>query len=118
MKRFLVLPTIALFAFLLSCKGGEDNVQVPEGIIPPDSLVYVLTDFHLAEAALAEKKVLQQNTEQYSSLYYALLFKKHNITRTQFDESMEFYSAHPKLYRETYDKVLEELSRLQAEAMQ
>lgn len=118
MKHVGSLVLVLFAALFFSCKGGEDNVKVPAGIIPPDTLVLVLTDFHLAEAALAEKKVQQQNTVAYSSLYYALLFQKYAISYHRFNASMEFYSAHPKLYRETYDKVLEELSRLQAEAMQ
>lgn len=102
---------------LFSCKGGEDNVVVPSGIIPPDTMVFVLVDFHLAEAAVMEQQLQNKDPRQYTQYYYQSIFEKHHINRKRFDEAMVFYSSHPKLYRETYDKVIEELSRLQTESM-
>lgn len=117
MKKYLfIISAISLF-ILVSCKGGEDNVIIPSGIIPPDTMVYVLADFHLAEAAIMEKQLQQKDTKQYTNYYYAILFEKYKINHKQFNEAIVFYSSHPKLYREIYDKVLEELSRIQAESM-
>lgn len=118
MKRNYYFVAVVALLFFLSCRGGEDNVIVPSGIIPPDTLVFVLADFHLVEAAVLEKQLQKADTDPYANYYYQAIFDKYKINRKRFNEAMVFYSSHPKLYRETYDKVLEELSRMQTESMQ
>jgi len=115
-RRFIFI--FILSACLFSCKGSEDNVNIPSGIIPPDSLVGIFVDFHLAEAALMDKQQYHKIPEDYAVYYYTYIMKKHNIDRNSFDKSMRFYSYHPKLLREVYEDVISELSTNQGRSMQ
>ncbi len=112
--KYLILAS----AFLLSCKGGEDYVEAPEGIIPSDSMVGILVDFHLAEGALLDMQQRNRPTAQAGVAYFQWIFEKHHINRKRMSEAMEFYSSHPRLYSKIYDQVLAELSRIQGESMQ
>jgi len=42
------------------------------------------------------------------------VLKKHQVTKPQYDSSFVFYTQHPKLLSDVYEKVLNELSKLQA----
>jgi hypothetical protein len=113
---YLLLPLILLA--LVACEGGEEYVTAPPGIIPEDSMVNILVDFHLVEGALLDKQQQNEPTVPAVAEYYDLIYSKHNISRKRFDEAVDFYSYHPRLYTKIYDKVLAELSRLQGESMQ
>jgi len=106
------------FLLMTACSGGEDDVSVPSGIIPPDTMKPLLVDIHLVEAAILQKKELKQDVTSLTVDYYTLIFDKYHINRKRWAEAQEFYSLHPKLYREMYDEVMEDLSRKQGEAMQ
>lgn len=108
---FVLISIILLFA----CKGGEENVSVPADIIQPDSMIGILVDFHLVEAAISDKQQQKKNVAYYTDYYYQEILKKHQISRVDLDKAFDFYSYHPKLYREIYDQVLSELSRLQSQ---
>jgi hypothetical protein len=47
---------------------------------------------------------------------FEAIFKKHGITKTEFDSTLFFYSKKPDEMSGIYDKVLERLSELDAEA--
>ncbi len=44
------------------------------------------------------------------------VLKKHNITKKQFDDSFSFYANNPSVLSEVYELVLNDLSKMQAEA--
>jgi hypothetical protein len=117
MKRLLIIFAVAAFAFY-SCTGGEDNVKIPSGVIPPDSMLNIFVDFHLVEAAIQLKQQQKQEPKKYSGYYYNFILKKHGITRKSWDHSLQFYSYHPKLVRSIYDKVLSELSKKQGRSVE
>jgi hypothetical protein len=116
-KRFIYIAVVTAFTLMLSCTGGEDHVSIPEGIIPPDSLVGVIVDSYLVEAALNDIKDDNKDVDKFVVPYYKSVFKKHGITPGKFNKSMEFYSYHPKLLRSVYDQVLSELSKMQSESL-
>jgi hypothetical protein len=112
-----LLYLILASAFLFSCKGGEDYVEAPDGIIPSDSMAAILVDFHLAEGALLDMQQRNKPTAQAGVAYFQWIFEKHHINRQRMSDAMEFYSSHPRLYTKIYDQVLAELSRIQGESM-
>jgi hypothetical protein len=117
MKHLAFLMAV-LLVMLYSCTSGEDKVKVPDNIIHPDSMVKVLVDFQLAEAALQVKQQERKEPRKYIGLYYSFIFKKHDINREDLDNSLQFYSGHPKLLQEIYEKVLTELSTRQSKTLQ
>jgi hypothetical protein len=43
------------------------------------------------------------------------ILKIHHTTQAQYDSSISFYSNHPEMMKDIYDKVITELSKKQGE---
>ena len=113
-----IIGTVILSLLLLAaCSGGEDNVTIPSGVIPPDTMRPLLVDFYLTEAAIQVKVEQQGDVRQFIVDSYTMVFDKHHITKQRYMESLEFYSNHPQLYREMYEKVIEDLSKEQTSSL-
>ena len=105
---------IFCFFFLFSCKPKE--AKIPAGILPKEQMVSVLTDVHLAEAALT-LNTKNDSAALVAAGYYNFIYQSHRITKKQFDESLDFYTKHPELLEKIYEEVINELSKKQAEAV-
>jgi hypothetical protein len=74
-------------------------------------MVVVLLDVHVAEAAM---KIVDSSAKRIEKQeYYNTVFEKHNITKEQFDKSLDWYARHPKLLVEIYDDLKKEAVSLQ-----
>ena len=106
---------IAALSFLLfSCGQDEGQVAIPSDVLPKEKMAQVITDIHLAEAN-ASLYTLPDSVSS-EKLHFEKIFAKHKITKIQYDKSISFYIDHPELLNEVYEKVLNELSRMQGEA--
>lgn len=114
-KPFIFFLSVLVVIFFTACKKPE--VKIPVSVISKDSMVLVLVDVHLAEAALAQKNLIGESDGNFAAAYYRHIFNKHNITAERYKESVKFYSAHPMLYEKIYENVISELSRQQAASM-
>lgn len=84
----------------------------PLGVLSQDEMVDVLLDVHIVESAI---KTLDSNSKRVEKQeYYNEMFAKHGITKEQFDNSLEWYSHHPKRLVEVYDEVKIKAENLQA----
>ena len=90
-----MLSMVCLFA-LFSCE-----VKMPDYVISPAKMESFLYDYHM----------VQSMTGQYSSddykekLYYSYVFKKHNVEKSRFDSSMQWYNRNPKHMRRIYERL-------------
>lgn len=91
----------------------EENVTAPDYILKENVFVDVLTDCYLGEGA-AGINVKNVTGTQFDSAYLFNPFKDRNIDKKQFDTTIVWYSQHPKKLKEVYNKLLENLSRIQA----
>ena len=73
----------------------------------------ILTDIHLAEAEI-NLGVSDSTSKEKNN--FEKIFKKHSITKQQYDVSLTFYIDHPELLDKIYEDVLNELSKMQGEA--
>lgn len=130
MNRLFLL--LVLFAF--SCNTQEkENLSEPAGLIPEDKIVQVLADVHLLEATLSIRspqpsmtrtpfdphrdttvRAIVQEAMNKEPIGFYDIFKKHGVTRKQYETSMQWYSAKPEKLNELYDKVIVELTKRQA----
>lgn len=112
MKKFILLfLSIVLFA----CS-DEQAVSIPDTVLSQEKMAEVLVDIHLLEASMnvhANPMTIASTDMQVG----ADVFKKHAITKKQYDESFVYYSQNPKLLGEIYQLVLNSLSKMQAEIM-
>lgn len=101
-----------LIISLSACTKNE--VSIPSDIIPKDSMVYIMMDVHLAEAAV-KTAAADTNYKLNIKTYYDLIYKKYNITDSNFNKSLKFYTDNPVLLEQIYQKIAEEMSRKEAE---
>jgi hypothetical protein len=108
MRNFLIFLALVLSA----CGSGEP--KTPAGIIPKQPMIMLLTDVHLAEAALTMKSINGASVKDYAGPQYEYVFKLHHSNREQFIKSLKYYSSQPKELEEMYTEVLAEISKKQA----
>jgi hypothetical protein len=96
MKR--LKPCVLLLIFFFSC------TKTPEGIIPKDQMIRVLTDVHLANSLAAYYGNLD-TMRQRTSTYLNAVYQKHEIDSAKFNRSLKYYSENPEILNEIYDQV-------------
>lgn len=114
MKKIKILINIfVLTALLFSC--NEVPSHPPEDVLTKEKIVMVMTDIHLLEAYLSTNSLTDNAPLNMSSAAIDSIYKKHSITKSEYNKSIEYYSQHPAEMKEVYDKVLIELTRIQTE---
>ena len=99
-KCFLIPVTYFL---VISCSFHK-IVPPPSGTIGNDTMQLILTDLTLDEAAL-NNAVLNDTVKKINVL------AKYNVSLQRFDSSFAYYSQNPKILKEIYGKVLENLNK-------
>ena len=102
--KTLTYFVIAVVIFLSSCTAPSK--EKPENLIEKDKLVEILTDIHLADAYLESRSLTDLKIAKDSASYYTFLYKKHNISRGQFVETMNYYSEYPAELEGVYEQVM------------
>ena len=72
----------------------------------------VLCDLHLTEAWVPLRQIYGDSATRTLAYEYEAIFKKHNITREQFDSSMQYYLVNPKKMQRIYQEVLDKLNEI------
>lgn len=85
----------------------------PKGLINEEDLVNVLVDIHFADAVVSIKGYRVMQDSLTINLLYDDILKKHDISRKQFDQTIQYYSKNVNKYDRIYDQVLEILSKKQ-----
>ncbi len=105
----LVAGSLLLFA----CK--EKHPKTPGYLLNEETMVAVMVDMHLVETA-QNLKILGVDTMQTRyQQYFNAIFESHEITKTEFDSSLFYYTTQTEQMNVIYDKVLEELYELESE---
>lgn len=112
----LLFPFLFAVIALISCGEKEATIEIPANILPKEKMVQVLTDVHLAEAE-ANLRTLPDSTSK-EPIGFQKIFDKDSITKKQYEESLTFYIDHPVLLDSIYTQVLNELSKMQGNAVQ
>ena len=110
-RNFLIIVVAASFCFQF-CSHPEN--PAPKELISPDSMVSLLVDIHVAEAAANVTRLNDVMRFSASDLYPGI-FKTHHTDSIAFRKSVEYYLANPKKFDKIYEQVLNELSRRESE---
>jgi len=110
-KVFTVGISSLLFiaVFLFSCN-EKKAMPTSDNLISIDSMVPILIDIHIADALLSDIRLHDKDLHDSTRSYYNYVFKKHEISRMQFDSSMRYYGESPKILLDIYDEVLKQMS--------
>lgn len=117
MRKIIFILSVLVF---LGCSSG-DSVAIPDSVLSQEQMAKVMVDVHLLEATM-NMNVPNPNNPSITLpgnvlIPNADIFKKNNVTKSQYEESFAFYTAHPGLLVEIYQLVLNRLSEMQVEVM-
>jgi hypothetical protein len=98
---FRLLIIFALLVFV-ACE-----VERPKNVLPPEKMEAFLYDYHLVQSMSGEYSA-SQNKEK---LFYDYIFRKHDITKEQFDTAMLWYNRFPKHLQRIYARLEEKLDK-------
>ena len=108
----LLLPIFIFLLLSASCNNGK-KVQIPEGILSQDTMVEVITDIHLVQAAQRMSMVIDTaDTGTFTTFNY--VWKKHHLTEAEYKKNLDFYTHNPAILDSMYEKVLNNLSKQKA----
>lgn len=110
---FFFLSIIVIYG--CAPKHEIDKKKVPAELIQPREMIGILTDIQLTEATLKELRRSGENPDDFYKDYYEKIFKKHNVTKEEYDKSMTFYEDNLDLLQEIYEEVITNLSKIQSE---
>jgi len=89
---------------LLSC---STRVNVPKEFPQEDSMAVILADIYFMEATMGQShEYMMRGNEEELLKFYKDIFEKHDITKQRYDTVFAWYSEHPELLSEVYDKVI------------
>ena len=108
------LFVFVLAALLISaCGSGEnDDIKIPNTILSEEKFTKLLVDFSLAES-VGNLNVKNLPAEKMDSAYAFDPLEENNVSRSQYDSAVSFYSKHPAIYKKIYENVLATLSKMQ-----
>lgn len=104
----LIASTILLLAIFTACTGDTEK---PLEVLPEDKMAAILTDVHLIEGAKTGRKIMGDTL--FIETYYAKVFSKHNTNLEDFNTSFEYYSRNPKIMNGIYERVVENLNKME-----
>lgn len=98
MHRFCHL-VVSLFAIL----SFSSCVLRPFSVLSQDEMVDIVFDLQKAQSTIDVMVPFAYRSEKQE--YFNSVFEKHDITREQFEHSVQWYSQNPKLYQKIYEEV-------------
>lgn len=105
MRQFITYSLVVLLVFgaIVGCTKAKVRLDEKE-------FTSLLIDMHKADGTLAVTRTSGFN-EGKNYAYYNDVFKKHGITRSDFDSCMFYYSAQTVLFSKMYDLVIDSLNK-------
>lgn len=115
MKKNLFLILVMIVAYSCAPRKEVTETNIPPGIIPPDSMTFVISEMQYTEAILREFKRRGQYEEERIIAFYNQTFEKLGITPERYKQSLAFYEEHQETYYEIYKDVVSQLTKMQVE---
>lgn len=81
----------------------------PDGVLGDEKMVQVLTDIHITDAILNEKRIFDKNIKDTMSSYYDHVWVKNNISYQHFKTSINYYTRNTTELNIIYDSVISRL---------
>ena len=102
MSRILKILPVLFLLVIAACE-----VKRPEHILPPERMEAFLYDYHLVQSMSGE----YSSSSNKEKLFYDYVFKKHGITKEQFDTAMIWYNRYPKHLQGIYESLEKKLEK-------
>lgn len=95
--------------FLLSCSSETALDVKPADLISEEKMIDVLIDVHITESALSLKNFHRDSSLKLFAYYKEDIFKEHQISEKQFQESFDYYAKHSAQFDHMYEVVIDSL---------
>ena len=118
MKKILYSLFFLLALFFVSACGHKTengDVKKPRHLLTRAQMIGALADVHLLEAAINLKNAQNLTQNKRDTLAYSSIFRKYDISYSEFQENFRYYSSMPEQLSAIYDGVIILLTRRQAE---
>ena len=102
---------ITVIMLLFNCHGFRNKDRIPE-----KDLVEFLTDLHMANAIVSERRNIDLGYKLDSASLYGSLFGKYGFTKAQFDTAMLYYSNNPEKLKKLMNQVTARLQEMEEAA--
>jgi hypothetical protein len=87
-------------------------------VLTEDSMVALLTDLQLVDGTVSLKARGGKPVYEFSKAYTDVILKKHHVEREVFNESIRYYSFYVEKMDAIYEKVINNLTLVQSQAVQ
>jgi hypothetical protein len=110
-----IISIIALVFFFASCSDGIKRKPEPDNLIPRDHMVEAMGELIKLESYIQGKypSVAQYNKVMINS--GDSLLGTFNITKDQFEASLEYYGSRQDVMKGIYDEILDGLNKEQGQ---
>lgn len=114
MKNTSIYLFILLLVFLTNCADETKEPIPPDHLIPKEQMIVIMADIQVTEAYILNQKLKSSQKKDTSLLYYERIFKKNEVTKIQFEESLSFYKEDLPELKKLYTQVITRLNELKA----
>lgn len=109
-KYFLLINVIVGF-------GCSSTVQ-KQDVIPPETMVELLTEIHILEAQVDKLRLTKDSTYMVYNTLEQEIFEKYAVNKALYEESFKFYLARPERLDKIYSVVVDSLNVIQKRGYQ
>jgi hypothetical protein len=85
---------------------GQTDLVSADSLISPGRMILILTDVHVAEAALHAEQNSGPGPKRGPEFYYAGIFRKYHISPARYEQNLAHYRQNPGEYAKMYEKVI------------
>lgn len=98
---------VAWLALALACGGsGDSDIE----ILPREKMVAILCDIHVLEVKLGRMHMATDTTHKIYNTFEKELLVEHGTNKEIYDQSFEYYMAHPEQLEKIYEIVVDSLN--------
>lgn len=95
------------FLFVLILFSCSEKQNIDENIISKEQFTNILKEIHLAESEFQLNRI--NNTERYENKLasdYQEIFSEYNVSKIDFENTLQYYSERPELLENMYEEIL------------
>jgi hypothetical protein len=102
---------LIILLFIASCSPKQEIiVDIPKNLISRDTMVLLLIETQIVEAANAKRMLIQIQDENALTRAYLETFHRFGITKEQFEESLTYYKYNLAEFELMIDEAVSQVS--------
>lgn len=116
-QALIVFIVLSSLIFQSGCTEKVRKKQLPPNdLIPREEMVDIIVDMHLYDAIIWKEQKTKTRKIQYEKFFlYESILEKYQISREQFESSMDYYQSDLDIMDDIYADVITRLSIIKSE---